>query len=374
MNYTYYRRYQPSRRKNSSFKSFFWLVVFLVVALLVLRACVSLAAALLEEKKDEAVLTVYKGDAEILEWGQTEAEKASDAQLILEGDQVQTQSDSWAILTFYNGTTIKLDQNTKVVLSKVETDQEKERAYLELLEGRLWVDHSLEDESLDLQIDTTLMTIQSVQGQYLVSQLEVGETVYVNEGPVTVEFMDRSDEGSVIETIVLKENEMSLLDPDKRTALLARENVTLVEAVGEGMFTDSFVKWCEGVPMEGTEPEDIPEEETPVEEVPEETAEPVNTFTIRIDSPTTGSTISKDAIALEGSIVSGTASKVTVTWSGSGVPYTLSGFQPGGSTFRYVADVDYGNYARGQNTYTITAYDEAGNPSNTVTVVLNAEF
>lgn len=395
MNYTYYRRYQPSKKRNSSFKSFFWLVITLVALLLVLRACISVAGSMLEEKKDEATLTLYKGDAEILEWGQTDAEEASDAQLILEGDQVTTLADSWATLEFYDGTKVRLDQNTQLVLTEVEIAEESEQVLLELIEGRIWVYHEVEnDQPLDIQIKTAVMNIQSVQGQYLVAHQGQQEALFVYEGPVTAEFMERGTEPRVIETVVLKGGEMSLLDEATQTALQAREDVTLVEPVREDMFTDSFVRWSKGEEVVEDEPvveEDEDEEETeeeptdeetetPEEEVIEEEEEPViepeatTGLKISIVSPASGSTIQKDAVALEGQITSGTASTVTVTWSGNGVPYTLSSFTAGSGTFRYVADTDYANYALGSNTYTIVAYDENGQVSNTVVIVLNAEF
>lgn len=391
MNYTYYRRYQPSKRRNSSFKSFFWLVIILVALLLVLRACISVAGSMLEEKKDEATLTLYKGDAEVLEWGQTEAEGASDAQLILEGDQVSTLADSWATLEFYDGSKVRLDQNTQLVLTEVEIAEESEQVLLELIEGRIWVYHEAEDDqALDIQVKTAVMNIQSVQGQYLVAHQGQQEALFVYEGPVTTEYMERSAEARVIETVVLSSGEMSLLDEATQTALQAREDVTLVEPVREDMFTDSFVRWSKGeevveeepVVEEDEEDEEITEEETetPEEETIEEEEEPVvepeatTGLKISIVSPASGSTIQKDAIALEGQVTSGTASTVTVTWSGNGVPYTLSSFTAGSSTFRYVADTDYANYALGSNTYTIVAYDENGQVSNTVVIVLNAEF
>lgn len=397
MNYTYYRRYQPTKRKNTSYKSFFWLVIILVLLVLVLRACVSVAASLLEEKKDEATLTLYKGDAEILEWGQSEAEAASDAQLVLEGDEVSTAANSWATLTFYDETKVRMDQNTKVVLYEVNIEEEKEQVVLQLVEGRVWVSHDPETEgALDLQIETAILNIQSVQGEYLVAHQGSQEALFVNKGPVTAEYMDRSGEERTIETIVLSSGEMSLLDETTQTALLARENVTLVEPVREDMFTDSFVRWSKGenvveeTPSDEeeetvdeedseetdeetdaeTEEEDTPtEEETSVEEV-----EATTGLKIAVSSPANGATIQKDAIAIEGVISSGTASRVTVTWSGNGTPYTLAGFTAGSSSFRYVADVEYGNYAKGSNTYTVVAYDENGAVSNTVVITLNAEF
>ena len=389
MNYTHYRRYQPTKRKNGSFKSFFWLVLFLVFVLLVLRACISVAGSMLEEKKDEATFTLYKGNAEILEWGQSEAETASDAQLVLEGDQVITLENSWATLEFYDGTKVYLDDQTKLVLTEVEVAEESEHLLLELIEGRIWVSHDGEDQALDLQVNSSVMNIQSVQGEYLVAHQGDQEALFVFEGPVTAEYMDRSGEERTIETSVLSSGEMSLLDEATQIALQARENVTLVEPAREDMFTDSFVRWSKGenvienelpeVEREDTEAVEEEEEEVQVEgelvEEPEEEAVVEETgLKIAIVSPASGSTIQKDAIALEGQIVSGTASRVTVTWSGNGAPYTLSSFTPGSSTFRYVADTDYANYALGSNTYTVVAYDEEGKVSNTVTITLTAEF
>lgn len=358
-----------------------------------MRACVSIAGSLLEEKKDEAIFTLYKGEAEVLEWGQSEAKSASDAQLILEGDQVTTSAEGWGMLTFYNGTRILMDDSTTLLLSEVHTEEESEKVYLSLTEGRIWIDHNEEsDHSLDIQVETAVMNIQSVQGQYLLAHQGKQEALFVEAGPVTVEYMDRSEEERTIETVVLKGGEMSLLDEATQIALQARENVNLVETAREDLFVDDFVLWVTGeTPLEEEENEE-PEEEEPEEEelvVPEEDLdeeevqeeeesmeepEELSGLVIQISSPSSGASIQKNAIALEGQIVSGTASRVTVTWSGNGVPYDLGFFEPGSSSFRYVADANYANFAQGTNTYTIVAYDENGQPSNTVVLTLYAEF
>ena len=112
----------------------------------------------------------------------------------------------------------------------------------------------------------------------------------------------------------------------------------------------------------------------PVEEPEEDLSESSPSLSISVTSPSSGSTIQKDAFAIEGQIVSGTASKVTVTWSGNGEPFVLGLFEPGSSSFRYVADTDYLNLAQGSNTYTIVAYDSAGNASNTISLTITAEY
>lgn len=376
MNYTYYRRYQPSRRR-SSFKSFFWLVVILVFFFLLLRACVSVISSISEEKKDEAVLSVYQGSAEILEWGQSEPHAASDAELVLEGDQVNTGEGSYVTLSFYNDTTLYLDQNTKLTFSDYSETEGQLTVVLELLDGQVWVSQPVQEQPLDILVRTDVMNANSIQGEYLISNQANAELLAVKSGQVDVDFVDRGMEDIVIETATMSENEQVAFDDEKERALLNRENVTLVEPVSEGQWSGTFISWATGedLPETGESTEEEKTEEEPEEEsTTEEVIESVETLTIQVNSPASGSTITKDAIAIEGKIVSGTASTVTVTWSGTDQPYTLSGYTPGSASFRYVADVDYANYALGQNIYTIVAYDENGKPSNTVTVILNAEF
>lgn len=382
MNYTYYRRYRPSKRR-SGFKSFFWLVLGLVLCLLLLRACVSVLGSMSEDKKDEAVLSVYKGTAEILEWGQTEAESASDTELLLQGDQVSTGPDSVVTLTFYNGTVVYVDENSKVQVADFTDDGVQEQMTLDLVDGRVWVHHEIQDEEeFQLLIHTDVMNIASLQGDYLVSNQPDKEYVAVQKDKVNVDFVDRGTEDIVIETGFIEKDQMSFMDDAKERALINRENVTLVEAVPADFWLDAFVLVATGqssaptveTPVEETSEEITPVVEEPVVEEPEVEVVIPSGLIISVSSPTSGSTITKDAIAIEGQIVSGTASSVTVTWSGNGQAYTLAGFQAGGSSFRYVADVEYKNYAAGSNTYTIVAYDAEGKASNTVTLVITGQF
>ena len=71
----------------------------------------------------------------------------------------------------------------------------------------------------------------------------------------------------------------------------------------------------------------------PVEEPEEDLSESSPSLSISVTSPSSGSTIQKDAFAIEGQIVSGTASKVTVTWSGMGNPSVLGLFEPAAAVF-----------------------------------------
>ena len=374
MSYTYYRRYQPSRRR-SGFKSFFWLVLFLVFFFLILKACVSVFSSFAEDKKDEAVLSVIKGNAEILEWGQSDAKSASDSELVLVGDQITTVEDSRLSLSFYNGTLVYLDENTKLKIAEFTAGESHNQMELQVVDGQIWVEHLAQDEGeLELLIQTDVMNLQSFQGTYLVSNRVDEERVAVKSGQVGVDFVDRGEEELVIESLTIKEGEQSLLTDGKERALLARENISLVEPVVVEFWDTVFVEQQssgEQAESEATGPIEIEED---LEASPEEVVVEETSLVISVSTPSSGATIGKDAFAIEGQIVSGTASKVMVTWSGNGQAYPLGLFTAGSGSFRYVADTDYLNLSQGPNTYTIVAYDSEGNASNTVVLTIDAAF
>jgi hypothetical protein len=386
MNYTYYKRYRPSP-KRASFKSFFWLVLILVVLLLVLKGCVSVVSSLLKDKEDEATLTLNKGSAEVVEWGQTDAQEVADAQLLLVGDTVQTGEGSIVTLTFTNGTTVMLDQNSKMTFAKATVTDSSQTLEVDLLDGRAFVKQAPEDENQPtLLLHTAVMNIESMSASYLASNQSNKQYIYGFEGQATVRFVDRSQEDSVIDTATIEKGKKSVLTDDAEKNLLARESVTLIGDAGDDLMGDSFVAFVNGdstalgtaeettPPEDATVPTDATTTTTTETPVPVPAPTPVSSLQIQVTSPGLNSTIQKNAIAIEGVIVAGTADHVTITWDGNGKPYTLAGFKAGSSSFRYVADATYGNFKAGVNTFTVVAYAADGTVSNTVTVVITGQF
>lgn len=376
MNYTYYRRYRPPK-KRETFSSFFWFVIILLVGVLLLKACASSIADKNQEKRDEAVLSIDQGAAEITLWGEDEAEPAANSQIVLEGDEISTKDATYATLSFYNGSKIFLDQNTTLNFSDVSADGADDFLTLDLKDGRIFVKQIPNEEGeMQIKIKTDVMNIASYQTQYLASNIPDNEYIYVFNGESEIELVDRSGGNDVvIEKTVLKSSQKIAVPDSKQKSLLARDSVTLLEDAGDDLVTDSFYIW--------TLMNDGIIEETSTGTVSDETEDPLdatgsvseaNTLVISVISPISPATIEKDGVAIEGNIMSGTAEKVTVTWDGNKSPYTLQGFKAGGSTFRFVATSEYKNLALGSNTYTVIAYDAEGNASNTVVVKVNASF
>jgi hypothetical protein len=400
MNNTYYRRYRPNRtHKPSSFKSFFWFVVTLVVLALGLRACVSVFTTAQAEKRDEAVLSIDKGSAEVTVWGEQTASSALNAQILFEGDEVATNENSYVTLKLHNGSELHMDESTTLTFLSTNLLDESEEIVFQLLSGRVWMD-ILPNEMGEFTIITQTDVVNAVvqQGEFLVSNVSGEESVYGFDGQADLEFVDRGEKDVLIERATLRAGTKSIWGNDKVDALIARQHVTLTEKTEQGdLSNDPFVMWSLGtvglgeldeeegvVDLEEVEEEEEAEvfETEVVEDEPEPEPEPeaevevdaADTIQISILSPSSGSTIGKDAIAIEGRVSSGVAERITVEWSGNGEEYPLGLFEAGGESFRYVADVNYANFALGENTYIIRAYDADGKLSDVISLVLVGQF
>lgn len=399
MNYTYYRRYQP-KKKRESFSSFFWLVLFLIVSAFFLKSCFTSFQDKQEEKRDEAVLTVNKGSASITVWGEENADDASSSQIILEGDKIETSEESYATLDFYNGSKVVLDQNSVVLFKEVKKEGNDDLISLELQAGRVFVNQVPgEDGEMQMTIKTDVMNIVSYQCQYMASNIQDNEYLYVFNGEALPALVDGE---AVIENLVLESGQKISIPDSKEKKLLARESLTLVEDAGGDLSSDEFYIWNmirskNSLSGSGTSNEEVSESyELPVESVDENIAEVDSgieseaidgaeesesssgqvsgELKIKVTSPVSPASIEKNGVAIEGEIIDGTAETVTVTWDGNNAPYTLRGFKAGGTSFRFVATDEYKNLKVGANTYTVIAYDANGKASNTVVIKINASY
>lgn len=380
MSYTYYRRYQPNRRKRrpSQFGSFFLLVIILLILALLSWGVYNFFSNLKEEQRNEASFSVERGSAQIQLWGQEHSKTASSLQTVHVGDQIVTSEASLSTFTLHNGSTLRLDESTHLVFESFEQDGSDDFVTLRLLSGRAWVQNwPKESGRMQLLLSTDVMDMQSYTGEYLVSNVANEEYLAVMEGSVKVEYVDRTGETVVVDSLSVSAGSISYFDDVKERQFLQRSAVVLAGPLEEDFFEeDAFVAINEGEVVIIEEEPEVEEEVEVVVEEPEPQPEPeasVETLAIAVVSPASGSVINKDAIAIEGRIVSGEASRVSVTWSGSGDAYDLGLFEAGSDSFRYVADVNYSNFAEGKNVYSIVAYDEDGQVSNTLLIEITYE-
>ncbi len=380
MNYTYYRRYQkPSRRrKRSQFSSFLCLLVFLVLIALILKLVLSIFTSISEEKRDDILISVEKGTGEILPFGQSEWEAAPDLGILLEGDSIQSGEGGYLLLSLYDGSNIRMNENSYLSFDKVENFEDGSSIiYLTLNDGQIWYENE-KDSLTQVVIHTDNMDVVGGR-RFLLSNKSDNESIYVFEGNVNVDYVDRGINDLILESATLSSNYKSIVNDEVEQALINREAVTLVTAMQEDeLAANEFLMWSLGenrfVDSESDTKDNVDITNDITDQAPDEAAVVQERLLIEVTSPVSGYKTADSAIAIEGVIASGSASNVYVQWSGNDESYPLGLFQPGDINFRYVADINYSNFSSGKNVYTIIAYDEEGNPSNSVSVEIFGDF
>lgn len=245
MTYTHYRRYQSPRQRSG----FFYFVLFVLV-LLILCGLGVLAWKLIlrftEDPKDEAILTLIEGEAEILVWGTTVPEPIQGNITMVQGDEVRTTESGWIQLDFYEGLKITLDQETNFLFTEARVTEEGLTLYFELKEGRIWVSQNLLDtDFVEVIITTQVMDIESQNGQFLISNLPNEEYVYVISGDANVYLLERTETGNTqIDSMKVLKEEYLFFDEAIRQNFLSRTGIILVESFQISQFAkDPFVSW-----------------------------------------------------------------------------------------------------------------------------------
>ena len=351
--------------------------------------------------KNKINFDLTEGGAEILPWGQTEWTKAYDDQLVLEGDMLAMERESRGTLEFYNGTNVRLDEETKVNVAEIDTIKDLDEIQLSLRTGSIWLNvEDSSDEALRMVVLTDNLRVTSYGTIFEVS-LTDREIVRVLEGEVLVEILEEdSDREVVLEQIkVGVGQEIEITAADMET-MMARQPVSLLAALSDEWKITHWYTWNdsedEALRMSATttatitveEPveelveeviEDVAEEVT--EEITEEVVEeeevvdlvaPVVTVTIPAGSPYTLTEDDSLPYALYGTTSENTA-QVTVTSynaDGSGFDYVLQHYEAGDLSWRYGAAADYGNLREGRNMFTIVAENGSGFESEKMEVII----
>lgn len=117
-------------------------------------------------------------------------EKAADGMVLEPGSRVRTASDSYASISFSQGTTTKLEPNTDVIVAELESngDNQLNNITLKQQAGKTWNQVTrLDDDSYHFQIQTPSAEVK-VRGTLFATDVdEAGKTtVQTTEGSVNV--------------------------------------------------------------------------------------------------------------------------------------------------------------------------------------------
>ncbi|HLI28898.1 MAG TPA: FecR family protein [Chloroflexota bacterium] len=127
-------------------------------------------APVVDAQRGDAALTVISGQVRAQPPGAASFRPAADGQVLPSGSRVRTAANSWATLTFFDGTTITLDPDSEVVLAHVEPAADAPDGLLltlQLSAGRIWAQvSSLFDRGSSFEVQAAGVSAVAREGTF----------------------------------------------------------------------------------------------------------------------------------------------------------------------------------------------------------------
>lgn len=408
------RRHSYSNRRQKRFLELLWPFLVMILLGVILILLIQFVMTWLDQRQAELKNKVYfyldEGTAQVLPWGQAEWTKAYN-QLVLEGDVIRMGPASRGLLTFFNDTAVRLDGDAKVEIKKIESSKDEDVIYLDVDNGRTWLNVADSEDPLRLVVTTDNLRVTSFGTIFEVGVTD-RETVRVMDGDVLVEVVDESNGREIVlDQVRVGVGQQVKMTAADVTQIQSRLPVFLLEAVDDEWKETSWFAWNRAedespvpraimvgpevlpevsevgsmepaaapAPAEAdvTEMEATLDEDTSVSEVaPADAVPPVVSVSVPTASPYTLTEAEANAtFSIRGTTTENTTSVIVTSYDENGTPspYTLTHYAAGDSAWRYGVAREFGNLREGRNLFTVVAVNADGVKSKALEVVLIVE-
>jgi len=403
----YYRSRAKAHRAVDYIMPFLIIIAVGVIVVLLFNL---FKAVFAPETSGDAFLHLESGSVQVKMFGTDDYFSLTSDALVMQGDELVTSADSKVIIEFFDGTVMRLDGGTNVVLEQIG-DGDEPYVDLMLVDGRLWFNKfykSAVDTSVEVKMSNVV--VKSDFDDIFEVESDFDEVVRVLRGDVMVDVLSQ-DGSKVVETekvgvgqeIVFTDNILdaywkfqspsvlsALSDEFKQTrwyewniaedeeptefskSAILGEGSDFVEVVPEVMEPEAGVS--DDVEEDDVVEPDVEEEvveEVVEEEVVEEPEEEVDLGSLGTPTITSVAGVTETN---DGGFYVVTSNPATLTGGISGAEdvvvsgYTLQKFVAGDGTWTYYANADYGLMEVGENTYEVYAVAPDGTHSASITV------
>jgi len=146
-------------------------------------------------QKGHAFFYIVDGGAKVMPFGTKEWETAYSGSKLLLGDSIKTDSDSRAVISFFDKTTLRMEENTEILLTDIVKRDDHEEITLALVSGNAWVNKpKIYDLKRSEFVINTGYAIYNVTGTVFdLSRLNDKESLKVVEGKIDMEVVERNE-------------------------------------------------------------------------------------------------------------------------------------------------------------------------------------
>lgn len=309
---------------------------------------------------------------------------------MLVGDAVKTSTDGRGVLEFFNGTKIRLDNDTEVVLTDITKRNDVEKIGITVNHGSVWI-QKMKSEGVDqstIQIRTAHMLVPDA-GTVLEVESNAVETVRVIKGNLMAQILDGAQKDNVLDTIPVGVGQEMNLDEAVLKAFKSHETPSVLMALSDAFKLTDWYLWNmreDVTPSDFSQSRDLQNGMQPTQQVimtqqvggtqiTTQQAVPPSTFTTTLETPkitapaNAVSSTDQNKLTIQGTVTSATA-KVLVrkTVGGATDEYFLSKYKEGDLSFAYNVSEALGNFKAGENSYSFYAIDANGKKSDSADV------
>lgn len=391
-----------SRRQRRNVWDYLLPFFILLCLLAVFTLGVQLIRSIRSEQRgglsNKVYLYIDRGSAEVLPWGLNNFTKAHHGTLLLEGDRLRTDERSFVVLAFFDGTFVRLNQDTEIVLQEVSNDRNEDVLTLQIIRGEAWITttHRRSDKALRMLVKTPQIVVEPVGSIFTVEHV-LADTIRVFSGKARVHVREALEgEEFLVDSFLVGIGQEITFSDRQFTLLRSRRNVAdLLAAVADTFKQTTFYQWNREEDLAPTayvpanvERETVPEK-SPVVSIAGEATDSAFLISPSIHSPLVSDTVAPPApiireprnliVRAPEVLISGTVSSDTmkVIAQGKGAGYTedyeLTKYVAGSGQFSYVAATRFHNLSSGKNYYAFHSEDAAGNRSEPSLVTIYYE-
>jgi len=409
-------RARGSRKRSSSFRDYLLPFLILIAVGIIIILSYNLWRAIFSpEKVESAKMYIVEGDVEVKSWEEENFITLSVNTALFQGDEIITDSDSKVIIEFFDGTIMRVDYNSDVILDTINSDKGEKQVSLKLINGNLWFNKWFNKDLKDT-LETTIVVELNRSSVVVdaVSVFAVGNSFneivrVVKGGDVLVNVLAENDREKVVETVNVGVGQEVVLTPEDFEDYWQYKSPTVLAAYSDEFKLSDWYLWNlkeDKKPTEledgledfvEVEPEKIDVEEgSDVDEEDDSVNEEVHSdLEEDLEEEIADESVSEEEKLVEVSLdlsepkllsVAGKTDKnddgyyevnsklAVIKGSISGAEkvivdgYTLKKFEPGDTDWAYYANADYDLMTEGENSYEVYAEDKDGNKSDSIFV------
>ncbi len=384
------------RRKSSQY--FFPFIILLCLGVLIVLIF-QIGSSLFASVKGDAVIYLAEGRAKVLPYGKTEWENTYHGVKVRLGDSVKTLNSSKGVISFYDGTLLRMNEDTQVTLIDITKHGDSQEILLSLNHGEVWVNKPVKNgivKKTDFVIQTDDATYSITGTIFDLTKTDTTEDLKVMRGEVQADITEVQDGRiNIIDTVSTGIGQELTLDKAVMQAFFNRQNPSVLKAIDSKFTSTPWYIWNHS---EDDNPTNFASGQYSPPILDTQASLEVNTNSNvnkpnSLNNTTTSSTsVSTSAapiitnptsssvdtingiLTISGTVSVGTkAVRVHQLLSGKSQKevISLSKFNPNILTFKYHLDPKYNNILPGKNVYQVIAYYINNVPSPVAQITVN---